>query len=151
MAKDFLFFDIKHAVEVHDGIIDKSGGLQGINNLGLLESVLEHIQNDLYYPEFPHKLTHLLFAINKFHAFTDGNKRSSIALGTYFLKLNGYEYMVKTFALEMENVAVWVAEGKISKDLLGELVESLIYEIEYSEALKLQLAIAVMQDSAEKG
>jgi death on curing protein len=150
MAADFFYFDIQHAVEVHDWIIDNSGGLQGVNNLGLLESVLEHIQNDLYYPNFPDKLTHLLFAINKFHAFTDGNKRSSIALGTYFLELNGYGYMVKTFVLEMENIAVWVAEGKISKDLLGELVESLIYENEYSEALKLQLALSVMQGTTEE-
>jgi death on curing protein len=74
-----FYFDILHAIEVHDWIIDNSGGLHGINNIGLLESALEHIQNDLYYPDFFHELTHLLFAINKFHAFTDGNKRSSIA------------------------------------------------------------------------
>jgi death on curing protein len=50
----------------------------------------------------------------------------------------------------MENIAVWVAEGKINKDLLGELVESLIYENEYSEALKLQLALSVMQGTTKE-
>lgn len=146
MMEVFFYFDIDHAIEVHDWVIKNSGGLPGVNNLGLLESALEHIQNDLYYPELCGKLTHLVFAINKFHAFTDGNKRSSIALGAYFLKLNGYKFAVKKFVFEMENISVWLAEGKISKELLEELIESLVFEEDFNEALKLKLAIAVMQE-----
>jgi death on curing protein len=144
MEETFFYFDIHHAVKVHDWIIENSGGLPGINNLGLLESALQHIQNNLYYPELHHKLTHLVFAINKFHAFTDGNKRSSIALGAYLLELNGYAFLVKKFVLEMENISVWLAAGKISKELLGELIESLMFEEDFSEVLKLSLANAVM-------
>ena len=144
MAEEFFYFDVDHAIKVHDWIIENSGGLSGSNNLGLLESALEHIQNDLYYPEIHHKLTHLVFAINKFHAFNDGNKRSSIVLGAYFLEINGYDFLIKKFALEMENIAVWVAEGIISKDLLCELIYSLIFEEDFSEDLKLKLADAIM-------
>lgn len=147
MAEKTFYFDIHYAVEVHDWIIEKSGGLPGASNIGLLDSALQHIQNDLYYPELPQKLTHLFFAINKFHAFIDGNKRSSIALGAYLLEINGYEFVIKKFVLEMENIAVWLAEGKISKELLGELIESLIFEEDYSEGLKLKLAIAVMGET----
>jgi death on curing protein len=139
-----FYFDIHYALKVHDWLIENSGGLPGSNNLGLLESAIEHIQNDLYYPEIQDKLTHLVFAINKFHAFVDGNKRSSIALGAYFLELNGYNFVIKKFVLEMENIAVWVAEGRISKELLGELIESLIFEEDFSEELKFKLALAVM-------
>lgn len=146
MPDQFFYFDIHYAVEIHDWLIEKSGGFHGVNNLGLLESALEHIQNDLYYPELHHKLTHLVFAINKFHAFSDGNKRSSIALGSYLLEINGYEFVIKKFVFEMENISVWLAEGKITKDLLGELIESLIFEEDYSESLKLKLALAVMQE-----
>jgi death-on-curing protein len=78
--------------------------------------------------------------------FIDGNKRSSIALGAYFLKLNGYDYSIKKFVREMENIVVWVAEGKIEKDLLCNLIESLIYEDDYNESLKLSLAIAISDD-----
>lgn len=134
-----LYFDLKHAVEVHDWIIENSGGLAGINNLGLIESALEHIQNDDYYPTFEEKLNHLIFAINKFHAFTDGNKRSSLSLGAYFLELNGYEYCVKKFMSEMENIAVWIADNKISKELLLKLVSSILMDDEYPENLKLEL------------
>ena len=55
-----LYFGVQHAVEVHDYIIDVSGGLHGNRNISLLESVLEHIQNDTYYPSFHEKLTHLV-------------------------------------------------------------------------------------------
>jgi death on curing protein len=142
--KEFLYFDIHYATKQHDWIIETSGGLAGVNNIGLLESALQHIRNDLYYPDLHHKLTHLVFAINKFHAFTDGNKRSSIVLGAYLLEINGRQLLVKKFSSEMENIAVWLADGKITKELLGELIESLIFEDDYCESLKLKLALAVM-------
>ena len=82
---EFIYFDIVHAIQVHDEIIERSGGIKGILNLGILESSLEHIQNDLYYPLLEDKLTHLFFSVNKNHSFQDGNKRSSIALSAYFL------------------------------------------------------------------
>lgn len=140
----YLYFDLDHAVDVHDWIIEHSGGLCGVRDLAPLASALEHIQNDLYYPEMEHKLTHLVFAINKFHAFNDGNKRSSLALGAYFLELNGYDYVVRHFVHEMENIAVWVAEGRIDKSLLEALITSLLYEDDYNEPLKLALARAVL-------
>jgi death-on-curing protein len=145
MSIETLYFDVYHAIQVHDWIIEKSGGMPGINNSGQLESSLTHIQNDLYYPEFTDKLTHLVFSIVQFHVFSDGNKRSSIALGAYFLQLNGYD-LTKKFVKEMENIVVWLAEGKIDKDLLGVLVESLIYEDDYNETLKLRLFLAVSTD-----
>ena len=83
---EFRYFDSGHATYVYDEIILKSGGIGGILNLGILESSLEHIQNDLYYPDLEDKLTHLFFSINKNHSFQDGNKRSSIALSAYFFR-----------------------------------------------------------------
>jgi death on curing protein len=146
MSAQFFYVDIHYAVQLHDWIIKHSGGLPGTSQIGLLESAFQNIQDDRYYPELHQKLTHLVFAINKFHAFIDGNKRSSIAIGAYFLELNGYEFVIEKFVLEMENIAVWLAEGKIAKGLLGELIESLIFEDDYSETLKLKLAIAVMDE-----
>jgi death-on-curing protein len=139
----FFYFDVAHAIDIHDWIISNSGGLPGMGNVGNLESPLSHIKNDDYYPEIEHKLTHLVFSINKNHAFMDGNKRSSIALGAYFLELNGYDFVVSKFVLEMENVAVWVADNQISKDLLYKIICSLIYEDGYSEVLKLEIYEAV--------
>jgi death on curing protein len=45
--------------------------------------------------------------------------------------------------IEMENIVVWLAENRIQKDLLRDLVESLIYENDYNEELKLRLFLTV--------
>ena len=108
----FAYFDTTHAVKVHDEIIEKSGGEQGILNIGLLESVLEHVQNDLYYPELEHKMTHLFFSINKNHSFQDGNKRASLALTAYFLEINNCDFRVSRFIQQMENFSVDVADNR---------------------------------------
>ena len=39
----------------------------------------------------------------------------------------------------MENIAVHVADNKIDKELLLEIIQSIIYEYDYSEELKLKL------------
>ena len=57
MSTTFFYFDIHYAVRLHDWIIENSGGSSGSIHLGLLESALENIQNDLYYPEIDQKLT----------------------------------------------------------------------------------------------
>ncbi|MGC4127974.1 MAG: type II toxin-antitoxin system death-on-curing family toxin [Bergeyella sp.] len=137
-----LYFTVEYAIKVHDNIIEESGGFLGIRDKGLLESSLEHIQNDFYYPEFEHKLTHLLYSINKNHCFNDGNKRASLALSVYFLSINGLDILVNKFIIEMENIVVDVAENRIDKDLLSEIIESLLYEDDYSEELKLKIIYA---------
>lgn len=139
----FFYFDVTHAIGVHDWIIEKSGGLAGTKDIGQLESPLQHIQNDWYYPEMEDKLTHLVFSINKNHAFNDGNKRSSLALGAYFLELNGFDYVVQRFVKEMENIAVWVADNVIDKALLHQIISSVLYEDDYSESVKLAIVEAV--------
>jgi len=139
MDSMILYFDTTHAVAVHDWIIDQTGGSAGILDLGRLDSALQHIQNDDYYPTFEEKLTHLVFAINKFHAFNDGNKRSSLTLGAYFLTINGYDYCVPKFVIEMENIVVAVADNQISKPLLQRLITSLIEDDDYPDELKLEL------------
>ncbi len=139
----WLFFTTEYAIKTHDKIIEISGGIGGVKDAGNLESPLHHIQNDDYYPELEDKVTHLVFTINKNHAFNDGNKRSSIALGAFFLELNGLDRLVSKFIIEMENIAVLVADNIIDKELLHEIVTSLIYEEDYSEELKLKI-IAVL-------
>ena len=139
----YLYFDVAHALRTQAWIIEYSGGLGGVKNVEHLESVLGHIQNDWYYPEMADKLTHLVYSVNKNHPFNDGNKRSSIGLGAYFLELNGYDYVVKRFVLEMENIAVYVASNVVGKDLLREIIASLLYEEDYSESLKLALIDAI--------
>ncbi len=148
---EFYYFDVEHAVRVHDFIIEKTGGLPGTKNLGGLESLLEHIQNDDYYPSFEEKITHLVFSLIKHHLFNDGNKRSSLALGAYFLRLNGFEMRSVMFIHKMENIAVWVAENVISKDFLNKLITSIIHHDDYPQELKEELFITIVAGLTQNG
>lgn len=134
-----IYFDVNHAVHTHEKILQVSGGLPGIIDQGRLESILVHIQNDDYYPTFEGKLTHIVYAINKDHCFQDGNKRTSIALGAFFLEINGLDVIVSKFIIDMENIAVAVADNLIDKEMLGEVILSILTEEDYSEELKLRI------------
>jgi death on curing protein len=145
-----LYFNTEHAKATHDKIIDISGGIQGVIDLGRLDSIIDQIKNDDYYPEFEDKLTHLVYAINKGHCFNDGNKRTSIALGAFFLEVNGLDIFVNKFIIEMENIAVSVADNLISKELLGEIIVSLLAEGEFNELLKLKIIDALQQKKQDE-
>lgn len=142
-----IYIQYEQALKIHKKTIDKSGGGDyGYINEGYLESALELIKNDDYYPEFEDKLTHLIWSINKNHSFSDGNKRLSITLGVQFLSLNGYLYCLKRFLFEMENISYHLAAGHISKDLLQNLIHSFLEnEEDFSEHLKLELLIAISE------
>jgi death-on-curing protein len=64
-------------------------------------------------------------------------------LAAFFLELNGYSYLVNTFIQRMENFAVYVADNKIDKELLHEIITSIIYEEDFSEELKLKIIHAL--------
>ncbi|MCH8568329.1 MAG: type II toxin-antitoxin system death-on-curing family toxin [Balneolales bacterium] len=134
------YLTIEQAVEIHSKTVDLSGGgTKTILNKGPLESVLEHIKNDLYYPEFEDKLTHLFFSACKFHCFQDGNKRIAITLCAQMLLFNGYLYCSNTFLREMENISYHVASGAISKELLREIIGAVIADSMDDESLKLKI------------
>lgn len=139
-----IYITIEQAIEIHSRTVDVSGGGdKGQLDIGQLESVLEHIQNDDYYPTFEEKLTHLFFSACKFHCFYDGNKRIAISLGAQFLLLNGYVFTARHFLTEMENISYHVAAGKIDKDLLGQIIEEIVNESELSESIKLSIIEAI--------
>lgn len=120
------YIELEYAIKVHDLIIKKVGGLDGIKDIGQLESVLEHIQNDLYYPTFADKMTHLIYSVVQFHMFLDGNKRTSLLLASYFMDINHYSYYTDDFIQEMEDVVVDVASGRISKEELKKIIINLL-------------------------
>lgn len=143
-----VYFDTEHAKTVHDNIIAISGGLEGNNDIGLLDSTLFHIQNDLYYPTFCDKLTHLVFSVAKSHAFSDGNKRSSIALGAFFLEINNYQSLIGYFIVEMENIVLWLVQGKVTKEFLKEIFDCMLTYGSLSEDIKLKMFEILSQDNS---
>ena len=139
------YITIDQAVNIHEKTVQYSGGgTLGHFDLGRLESVLENIQNDDYYPTFVDKLSHLFYCTCEFHCFHDGNKRLAITLSAYFLLLNGYMGVAKNFFEITENISYQVAAGKINKELLHRIMESIMDgTYEYNEELKLDIYNAI--------
>ena len=143
-----IYITIDQAVEIHAKTVEVSGGgSHGMLDKGRLESVLEHIQNDSYYPSFLDKITHLFFCANKFHCFQDGNKRIAITLSAQFLLLNGYMYCASDFIRKMENISYHLAAGNIEKKLLHDLIDAVINEnFDENEEMKLRLLHAIQEE-----
>lgn len=142
-----IYLTIDQAIEVHQKTVEVSGGgILGHLDMGRLESVLTHIQNDDYYPTFEEKLTHLFHCACKFHCFQDGNKRIAISLGAQFLLFNGYVFVARKFIQEMENITFHVAADRIGKQLLGEIINAIINGDENNEELKLKILNAIDSD-----
>ena len=138
------YITLKEALEIHKLTIEYSdGGLTNALNIGQLDSILSHIQNDEYYPTFTDKITHLLFSVCKFHTFEDGNKRLALTLSLQFLLINGYDYLASRFMTDYENITYHVANGNISKELLNEILKSSFDGTFESEEIKIKILNAI--------
>lgn len=140
-----IYITIDRAKIIHQKTIQYSGGgtLEHFD-LGRLESVLQNIQNDDYYPTFSDKMTHLFYCVCEFHCFADGNKRLAITLCAQFLLYNGYVAIAKDFFTMMENISYHVAAGKINKDLLCKIMEAIMNgTYNTDEELKLEIYHAI--------
>ena len=147
MAK-FHYIDAEKAKDIHLLTIKPSGGgAEGILDFGKIESVLTHIQNDDYYPTFVDKLTHLFFCVCKFHSFEDGNKRLAITLSVQFLLINGYLAVAQTFFRETENISYHVEAGHIDKDLLHDILDSIMRgNFDENEDVKFRYYAAIAEE-----
>lgn len=143
--QSIIYITIDRAKIIHQKTIQYSGGgtLEHFD-LGRLESVLQNIQNDDYYPTFSDKMTHLFYCVCEFHCFADGNKRLAITLCAQFLLYNGYVAIAKDFFTMMENISYHVAAGKINKDLLCKIMEAIMNgTYNTDEELKLEIYHAI--------
>lgn len=132
------YFDYSDLVNKHNEVIEKSGGSTGVFNERLLKGCLDFIKDDVYYPDFEDKITHLVFSIAKNHGFCDGNKRTAIVAGAYFLELNAYDqYIIDSFMQNMEGVVLLTAQSILSKDQLKQIIYDLIRYGEMSDNTKM--------------
>lgn len=133
------YLTLEVAYKEHEKIIEDTGGLPGIKDQ-TLESVLFHMQNDDYYPIFEDKITHLVYSVAENHSFQDGNKRTSIVLGSLFLKINRFsDEVISDFIQKMEALVLMLVEKKISRDDLNGYIFFIIYEEEMPEEMSIPL------------
>lgn len=134
---EYISFD--RICKTYSNIIKISGGAYGIIDKNKLCGILEQMKNDDYYPREVEKVSYLFFSLNKYHCFVDGNKRIALSASIDFLNLNGYGFVLNKFIREMENYSIYVAAGRVDRELLTEIIRSVIYEDDFSESLKFKI------------
>jgi len=133
-----VFFDFKYALKQHEKILEISGGFPGYKDKEYLQTIIDHVKNNSYYPTFSAKLAYVVFSISTGHIFNDGNKRTAIALGSYLLELNGLGGNVGSFIVHMEYLVIWLVERKISRSTFNRAVESIVLTGDLGESVQLE-------------
>jgi death-on-curing protein len=119
-------FDKDKVLLLYQLILEKTGGLSGIRDEGLLESSIASIYQTFdgkeLYPTKEEKAARLCFSLISNHCFADGNKRIGIVAMLSFLNLNGIYINVDNSVLEKFG---WdIAKGKlVYKDILAFIKE----------------------------
>ncbi|GHT01590.1 hypothetical protein AGMMS50276_29910 [Synergistales bacterium] len=144
---EIQYISYEEALVVYQKTIEKSGGgFSGIRDKGGIESVLDFVQNDLYYPDFVSKLTYLVFRFCSGHFFNDGNKRIALTLGTYFLHKNRHFWAAAQFMQRMEAIVYHIAASNIDDELLLRIMAFVVDCQDFDEGLKIDI-INAMQKS----
>src|SRR3989344_7347087 len=90
-----IYLSSADILAVHDRIVEETGGMVGVRDVHLLQSIAERPKTSFGGAEqFPDKFTKAavyLESLATYHVFLDGNKRTALTVAGVFLALNGYQ------------------------------------------------------------
>ena len=112
------YLSLSEVLELHELVLEQSGGATGIRDLGALESALAQPRMtfggvDLY-QTIQEKAAALCFSLVMNHPFVDGNKRAGHAAMETFLVLNDWE--LDATIDDAERTILSLAAGTLSRD-----------------------------------
>lgn len=124
--KNTKYLTLDVVLAIHDDMVERYGGSFGIRDLGLIQSAIARPQasfggEDLY-PTIIDKAAALFHSLIFNHAFTDGNKRTSLTSTARFLYINGFNLeatqkelidfplKVENKHLDIDQIAKWLKE-----------------------------------------
>jgi len=106
--------ELETLLEIHDRIIESTGGSYGLRDKNALQSALlsplATFDGQELYPEAYQKVAVLLFKLVNNHPFVDGNKRTAFVVALTILAANGYEF--RFTQEEVVSFMLSVATGK---------------------------------------
>jgi death on curing protein len=112
------FIGLDEVIELHRLLIEQTGGMPGIRDLGLLESAVAQPQMTFggqeLYPSIADKAAALCFSLVMNHPFVDGNKRIGQAAMEVFLVVNGHE--LDCPVAEQEDEILGLAAGEVKRE-----------------------------------
>jgi death-on-curing protein len=114
------FLSLDEALEIHDVLIDRYGGAEGVRDRGLLESALYRPKTG-YYTDLIEMAAALFESLMNNRPFVECNMRLAFFSTDVFLRLNGYKMVVEpkaahAFLMELfssnscdlEHLAPWI-------------------------------------------
>lgn len=108
------YLSLAEVLRLHGRIIARTGGSEGLRDLGLLESSLAQPRQTFdgveLYVGLVDKAAAVGFSLIKNHPFVDGNKRIGHAVVEAMLMLNGFELSAGVDESEAEILAVAAGE-----------------------------------------
>jgi death on curing protein len=118
-------------LELHDEVLNETGGASGVRDLNGLESAIAQPQSSFggeeFYPTVWDKAGAYLFHICQAHAFVDGNKRTALLACLLFLEINGFE-IDPTLEDKIFEMVVKVATGEVGKEEISLEIRNLHIE-----------------------
>lgn len=117
-----ILLTVDEIIGLHTKLISKTGGSDGLRDLGLLESAVYSAQmsfgEEELYPTTTEKAARLMVTLISNHAFVDGNKRIGVFVMLMTLKLNGV--LIRYTQSELIELGLSTASGKAKyEDILN--------------------------------
>ena len=115
---------VEQVIELHSRLIQETGGLDGVRDVGLIESSLSSALNSYFgvdhYPSIEEKAARLCYSLVNNHAFLDGNKRIYVML--VFLELN--DIVLNQTNEEIVKLGIGVASSEFDYDYILEYIRN---------------------------
>ena len=108
-----ILLTIEEVIDLHDKLIERTGGSHGLRDKSLLESAIYSAMSGFAdseaYPSVEEKAARLMFSLTNNHAFIDGNKRIGVFTMLMTLQLNNIK--VNYTQSELISLGLSVAAG----------------------------------------
>src|SRR5689334_22969480 len=118
------YLTIAEVLEIYQRVMQQTGGLVGIRDLGALESAIAQPYMTFggreLYPSLAEKAAALGFSLIQNHPFADGNKRTGHAAMATFLVMNGHT--IQAGVDEQVEIILAIASGNMDRKQFTEWV-----------------------------
>lgn len=116
-----VYLSLAQVLDLHAALVRAFGGAAAVRDRSGLESAVARPAStfggeDLY-PDLASKAAALMHSIVLNHPFVDGNKRTGVAAGELFLRINGTELAATDE--DLERVTMATAAGEIEAEALA--------------------------------
>lgn len=130
-SKNPVFLTLAEVIEIHTNQIELYGGLEGVRDIGLLQSALAQPESSFggvwLHGDLLEMAAAYAFHISENHPFFDGNKRTALVSALVFLELN----RISLFDPKQELLAAMlkIADGKLGKKEFAAILKKLFVKL----------------------